>query len=157
MKRIFKIAFVALMMIISATAMYAQRVVIDGNNVCIRSSATVNANNKIGHENRGASFSYVGTYGSFYCINYKGYYGYVHKSYSHIVGQQQKSSSASQMFAHITGKGVRIRTSPSLNGGIAGSANTGDYFVFLGYSGDWIKVKYAGKTCYVHSDFAKVY
>lgn len=160
MKRIFKLTLVALLMIVSATALHAQqRVVIDGNNVCIRNSATVNANNKIGHENRGASFEYVGTYGSFYCINYHGYYGYVHMSYSHITGSKRASSSSShgQKFAHITGNGVRIRTSPSYNGHVVGSCNKGEYLVFKGYYGEWIAVKFAGKTCYVHSDYANVY
>lgn len=156
MKKLFRLAVMAVLMIVSTAMASAQRVVIDGNNVCIRSSSTVNANNKIGHENRGASFAYIGSYGSFYCINYYGNYGYVHKSFAHVVNQQ-KSQPATSKFAHITGNNVRIRTAPSLNAGVCGSCNRGEYYIFQGYAGAWVKIKYGGQTRYVHSDFVSIY
>lgn len=163
MKNYLKITFLALSMLVIATVANAQsRVVFDGNKVCIRSSATVNAHNVMGYgyKKNGDSYPYIGTYGSFYCINYYGSYGYVHKSYSHVVDTYTTSrprQTSSKTFAHITGNNVRIRTSPSYNGGVCGSCNRGDYFVYLGFYGDWVQIKYAGKTRYVHSDFVSVY
>lgn len=143
-------------MIISAVAAKAQTVVIDGNNVCIRASAYIQSDNIMAHANKGASFKYKGTYGSFYCIDYKGAYGFVHKSFAHVK-QQKQSQPTKQTFAHVTGDNVRIRTAASLNAGVVAAANKGDYFVFLGFSGEWCKVKYGGKTRYIHADFVNVY
>lgn len=154
MKKLFKVSLFTLMMVFCTLVANAQSVIINGNNVCIRSSATVNANNKIGHEDKGARFAYIGTYGSFYCINYYGTYGYVHKSYSYI--EKQHRQAAAQRFAHITGNNVRIRSAASLNSKVVGSCNRGDYLVFLGYSGAFAKVKYGGRSCYVHRDYVVV-
>lgn len=153
MKKLFKVSLLTMLMVICAAVANAQTVVINGNNVRVRSSATTNANNIIGSEDKGARFAYIGTYGSFYCINYYGMYGYVHKSYSYIAGQQQ---SHSQTFAHITGENVNIRAAASLKSKVVGRCNWGDYFVFLGYQGSFAKVKYGGHTRYIHRDYVTV-
>lgn len=37
-----------------------------------------------------------------------------------------------------------------------GSAKLGEQFPFLGWSGSWARVKYNGKTAYIHKDYIKV-
>lgn len=154
MTRLLKVSLLLLFMTISTTVALAQRVVVQGDNVCIRASATLNADNKIGHENRGATFKYMGSYGAFNCINYHGVYGYVHKDYS-IVIDDTPAPTATRM-VHVKGKGVRIRTAPSLKGKIVGSVNWGDYFPYIRYVDGWYEINYHGQIRYISADFSGV-
>lgn len=154
MKNLLRIATFALLLVLGTAVAKAQSyVVINGNNVCIRSSASL-SDNKIGHENKGARFQYMGTYGSFYCINYYGNYGYVHKSYSYI--SSPKTATTSQKFVKVCGYNVNIRRGPSKSSSVCGQANWGESFVYVGYTNGWYKIKYGGNTCYISSDYAKL-
>lgn len=151
MKNLIRTTTLVLVFVLGALATKAQSyVVINGNNVCIRSSATISNYNKIGHENRGARFSYISSCGSFYCINYYGNYGYVHKSYSYIANSNPAPSR--QLFVKVCGYNVNIRRGPSTRSAVCGQANWGDSFVYLGSVSGWYKIKYAGLTCYISSD-----
>lgn len=51
------------------------------------------------------------------------------------------------------GSSLNIRTSPW--GDIIGSFHNGDKVEIIGQSGDWYKIKYNGKTAYIHSAYVK--
>lgn len=146
-------------MLLISVAAWSQ-VVINGNNVVIRSTPAISTTNKLAHANKGATFAYLGDTGSFYCINYNGKRAYVHKSFSYlhqtVQPQPQPRATASQ-FVIIDGNNVRIRTTPSLTeNNICGKADKGNFFAYVGYVNGWYKIKYGGAVRYVKSDFAHI-
>ncbi|MGL5693482.1 MAG: SH3 domain-containing protein, partial [Peptostreptococcaceae bacterium] len=53
----------------------------------------------------------------------------------------------------ITGNSVNLRKGPGTNHASIGKLNKGYKVEYLGNDGSWIKVKYDGKTGYVHGDY----
>lgn len=158
MKKFLKKTVMMIAMLLVSVAAWSQ-VVINGNNVVIRSTPAISTTNKLAHANKGATFAYLGDTGSFYCINYNGTKAYVHKSYSYLKQSQpvQQPQASSSQFVVIDGNNVRIRTSPSLSdNNICGKADKGNFFAYAGYVNGWYKIKYGGAIRYVKSDFAHI-
>lgn len=53
---------------------------------------------------------------------------------------------------------VNVRSTPfsANNDNKVGSAKLGEKFPFLGWSGNWARVTFNGKTAYIHKDYIKV-
>lgn len=89
--------------------------------------------------------------GGWYKVDYKGTAGYVFAQY---VDFSETLDADFGVQGSVKGSSVRLRLSPSLEGGILGSVNTGDRFDIIGVSGEWVKVRSASLgECYINSQF----
>ena len=57
----------------------------------------------------------------------------------------------------IIANSVNFRTGPSTSYSSMGKLNKGDKVEYIGTSGDWVKIKYNGKTGYAHGDYVGTY
>ena len=57
----------------------------------------------------------------------------------------------------ITANSVNFRTGPSTSYSSMGKLNKGDKVEYIGISGEWVKIKFNGKTGYAHGDYVGTY
>jgi cell wall-associated NlpC family hydrolase len=87
-----------------------------------------------------------------YRIVYRGVEGYVAAMYLKDVLTAENFDAVGK----VTGDDVLMRSAPSTSGSILGSTNAGDIVTIIGINSGWYKVKYAGETGYIRSDFIAV-
>lgn len=87
-----------------------------------------------------------------YRIVYRGIEGYVAAMYLRDVLTAENFDAVGK----VTGDDVLMRSSPSTSGSILGSTNAGETVTIIGINNGWYKVKYAGNTGYIRSDFITI-
>jgi cell wall-associated NlpC family hydrolase len=113
----------------------------------------------------GTSYAIVGTTGEnsivvviektnkeWYLINFDGTTGYSKAEYfSDIVRRENFNATAT-----ITGDSVRVRQKPGTSYTVLATVDNGDEVAVIGINDGWYKVKTAGITGYLRSDFAEI-
>ena len=98
----------------------------------------------------------IGSDGDWYKISYGGKTRYVHKNYVSTSGRKASQADPAKSFkAYVSTGGLplNVRTGPW--GTIVGSLGNGAGVTVIGESGDWYRISYGGKTCYVHKNYIK--
>ncbi len=55
----------------------------------------------------------------------------------------------------VTSDGINVRSGPGTDNDILGTANTGNYFMYISTSDDWNEIEFNGQTAYIHSSFCE--
>ena len=75
--------------------------------------------------------------------------GYMHADYLKI----QTTGNAELGYGSVTGNSVNLRSGASTSSGKVASGNKGDKAYIVGVENGWYRVIFAGKECYIRSDF----
>jgi len=91
----------------------------------------------------------IGSSGDWYKIDQSGKTRYVHKDYV------KKAATTTSWTGKVSSNGYNLNVRSSPWGSIVGSLKDNASVKVIGSSGDWYKISYNGKTCYVHKDYIK--
>ncbi|MBP5561838.1 MAG: hypothetical protein J6X70_08600 [Muribaculaceae bacterium] len=165
MKQVFKVlrltALVAVLALACNVSLQAQQVEITKTQVRLRLAPSLNAGTLVDnhgyniHPYKGQLLPYLGTSGEFYNVSYKGHSVYVHNSCSRYVGD-----SNNLRYVVVNGVDVNLRLGPSVNSGrliingVVAHPYKGQRLPYLGSSGNFYKVNYAGNYVFISKDFS---
>ncbi len=141
-------------------------VTVTGNSVRLRYGPGLNydflkwSNGTARCPKKGEKLTLLGESGDWYKVSYAGQQLYIFKQFAKA---SYGSTSTSSYKVQITGTGVRLRFGPGLDygflvweNGATRSPKKGEKLTYLGESGDWYKVLYAGSEFYVFKKYAKL-
>ena len=165
MKRLFSsmrwMALVAVLAMAGGSVSRAQQVEITKTEVRLRLAPSLNAGTLVDnhgyniHPYKGQRLPYLGTSGDFYNVNYKGYSVYVHKTCSRYIGNAN-----AVRYVVVNGVDVNLRLGPSVNArrliinGVVAHPYKGQRLPYMGESGNFYKVNYAGNYVYITKDYS---
>ena len=114
------------------------------SNLNVRASASTTSK-ILGVAYSGETYLNLGKSGSFWKINYKGQTGYIYSTY----GAQITSPVVRVKVTNYT----TVRSQASATSSVLGNAYNFETYVYLGKSGDYLKITYKGKTGYINATY----
>ncbi len=113
-----------------------------GDNVNIRAGESTSSN-VVGKLNKGKEVTVNGKNNDWYSISYDGVNAFVSSQFLNIT----------QATASVTASGVNVRSTPSTEGAVVSTVNTGDSVTVIGQTGDWYQVSLNNGQAYVSKQF----
>ncbi len=105
----------------------------------------------IGKLKNNSKVTIVGKSGNWLKISYNGRVAFIHKDYVSTKARASNPSSSSFSAYVNVPTSLNVRTEPW--GKIIGSLKNNDKVTVVGKSGDWYKVKFNGRTSFIHSKY----
>ena len=126
-----------------------------------KSTSTSSA--KLGTLPKGTTVPSLENVGQWHKINYNGTIAYIHNSCTQKVSAPNPKPSTEEttptppveetVTVYYTTTGLNVRTGPSTSYAKLGTLSAGEKVESYGKTGSWHKIKYNGKTGYVHGDY----